>query len=315
VGEAVSTTVVAYWAGNLPEITALHFISFERQNDLNFKYILYADNSQGFESSIPPSLAWLKQKPWFEIRNVELSQLMTEFDIQPFSKWKPNLRYRFLRKLKTKALHYLLLKTRALKMDFLSKYVSTHWNEEVGFTFSHNQKFSGLANHLTYRADIFRSIIANEFPNENVLYVDLDICFTKVFSKYDWSKAFTSPWGRADFANTAIIYFPISQRDIRTKILGELRSTSAAWPWTLYSQNRCSYYGLELRLIEEFDPPWASDSPVSGDSSAFMQKRMNSQEVVDWTDEKSFCFHWHNQWQIIPESGSPYDLYLKKFTA
>lgn len=191
--------------------------------------------------------------------------------------------------------------------------MDTHFNKEIGFTFSHNQNFAGLSQHLTYRSDVFRSLIASEYPISNVLYVDIDICFVKKFSSYDWSNAFTSPWGLAEFANTAIIYLPAKNQQLRSRIISEFRKVTSAWPWTLYSKNRCEFYGLELRSIEEFDPPWALSNPSTGDSGAFMKKHANAQNIVDWADSNSFCYHWHNQWNVIPEAGSPYDIHLNRF--
>ena len=313
VSKNVRTTVVSYWVGTLPEITRLHFYSFKYNNDLNFKYILYSDISDGFKSSIPSSLNWLLDMPWFEHREIDLSNLMEKYEIPPFSLWKETLYYKLRRKLKHKLLSFLLKYSKGLHFRLLEKYRDLHLNEEIGFSFSHNQKFTGLSKHVTYRSDVFRSLIANEFTNENILYTDLDICFIRQFSSYDWAVPFTSPWGIARFANTAILFIPSTKESTRENILQEFRNTSAAWPWVLYSEKRCGRYDLVLRSIEEFDPPWSLSSPVSGDSSAFMSKRDNSAHVVTWVDEHSFCFHWHNQWKSSPEVGSPYDLYLTKF--
>ena len=311
--QSISTTVVSYWAGTLPEITKLHFLSFEYQNDLNFKYVLYTDVRADLKSSIPEDLSWLLEKPWFENKNVDLIKLMKKYKIAPFSPWKMNFKYKLIRRFKNNVTFNFLKCTRDLNFRHLRKYRDLHLNSEVGFSLCHAQKFSGLSEHLTYRADVFRSLIANELPNENVLYVDLDICFMKRFSEYTWSEPFTSPWGLAKFANTAIIFFPAGLQSMRNKIVNELISTAAAWPWILYSEHRCIEYGLKLRPIEEFDQPWALNNPVSADSRAFMQRRNDLEDIISWVDKHSFCFHWHNQWASKPENGSPYSYYLDKF--
>lgn len=309
----MSNIAVSYWAGTLPTISNLHFTSFKFNNDKNFKYILFLDNDIKSNPSISNDLLWLLNESWFEIRYFSLTKMMNDFKIANFSKWHNNLFYKTCRKFKIKIIKTKIRIYTIYNSLTRSQFLSNNYNSEIGISFSHTQKFTGLSGHLTYRSDVFRSIIAGKFPNDNVLYVDIDICFVKQFNDYDWSKAFTSPWGLSKFANTAIIFFPAYDQILRRRILSELKQSSAAWPWMLYSKEKCEYFGLELRRIEDFDPPWATSNPSTGNSSSFMKKQANSQEIVDWADNNSFCFHWHNQWNVIPEVGSAYDIYFERY--
>jgi hypothetical protein len=309
----VSNVAVSYWAGTLPPISHLHFTSFKFNNSKNFKYVLFLDNDIKPKSMISNDLLWLLNEPWFEIRYFSLTQMMNDFEIASFSKWHNNMLYKICRKFKYKMFKIKINVYSRYNSLERSKFLSNNYNSEIGPSFSHNQKFTGLSEHLTYRADVFRSLIASKFPNDDVLYVDIDICFVKPFNDYDWSKAFTSPWGLANFANTAIIFFPASDKQLRERVLSELKQSSAAWPWILYSKERCEYFGLELRKIEDFDPPWAPSNPSTGNSSSFMKKQADSREIVDWADRNSFCYHWHNQWNAVPEVGSAYNIYFERY--
>jgi hypothetical protein len=309
----VGSIAVSYWAGTLPKISNLHFASFKFNNNKDFKYILFLDNDVKLKSMISQDLMWLLNEPWFEVRYFSLTQMMNEFKIANFSKWHNNLLYKIFRKFKNIMFKVKISVYSRFKLFASNRFLRNNYNSEIGISFSHNQKFTGLSGHLTYRSDVFRSLIAGKFPNDDVLYVDIDICFVKPFDAYNWSKAFTSPWGLARFANTAIIFFPFSDQTLREKILFELKQSSAAWPWILYSKEKCEFFGLELRRIEDFDPPWAPSNPSTGNSSSFMKKLTNSQGIVDWVDSNSFCFHWHNQWNAVPEEGSAYDIYSKRY--
>jgi hypothetical protein len=302
---------VSYWTGNLPSISNLHFTSFKFNNS-NFKYVLYLDNDISNLPTIPEDLIWLLNEPWFELRYFSLTEMMSNFEIEPFSKWSNTLFSRMCRRVRLYMLKVALILNKKYNKLFKNA-INNHYNAEVGFSFSHNQKFTGLYQHLTYRSDVFRSLIAHKYPNDDVMYVDLDICFVKPFDKYDWGNAFSSPWGLGKFANTAILFLPSKNQLIRKKILFEFKEISAAWPWVLYSEVRCKKYGLQLRKIEEFDPAWAPKNPNTGESNSFMEKRSNSQEIVDWIDRHSFCVHWHNQWSVLPEPGSPYYIYFNRF--
>ena len=273
---------VSYWTGNLPSISNLHFTSFKFNNS-DFKYVLYLDNDISNLPSIPEDLIWLLNEPWFELRYFSLTEMMSNFEIEPFSKWSNTLFSRMCRRISAYMLKVALTLNKKYNKLFLNA-INNHYNTEVGFSFSHNQKFTGLCQHLTYR-----------------------------FDKYDWDNAFSSPWGLGKFANTAILFLPSKNQLIRKKILFEFKEISAAWPWVLYSEVRCKKYGLQLRKIEEFDPAWAPKNPHTGESNSFMEKRSNSQEIVDWIDRHSFCVHWHNQWSVVPEPGSPYDIYFNRF--
>lgn len=310
-------TVVSYWNGSIPNITELHFKSFLKQNDLNFKYVLFYEKTKELEISdlLPKNLLWLIDDDRFILRSISLERLMNDNGVMPFSKWKENFSYKVARKIRkifSSAIFTLIQKVYT-SPQAQNKF-NLKFNEFIGLNFSHTSKFTGLSQHLTYRSDVFRSLISSKFVDSSILYVDLDICFTKRFSEYDWSTAFTSPWGKERFANTAILFLPSFQPWVRQGITRKFQLSSSAWPWNLYSESNCKEFGLELRRIEDFDPPWSDHNPSSGDTSAFFESRENSSALVQWVETNSFCFHWHNQWNTTPDKDSPYMRFLRQFT-
>lgn len=307
----METIAVSYWAGNLPNIVKLHFASFEFNNDLDFKYILFID-----EKFINKDIAqlgkdfFLSNQPGLEVRKINLDNLFEKYSIEPFAKWNSNFFYRIMRKFNTNLIK-ILAKKNLINFIYGSK---LHFHKEMGLTFAHNLNFSALIPNLTYRSDAFRSLIANEFPSFNILYTDLDVCFLKKFSTYNWENAFTSAWGISEFANTALLYLPKNIQNTREKILNEFRINSCAWPWVLYSKILCEKFGIEIRDVKEFDPPWTPGSPVYGNSESFMTLNTDLNNLNAWLSDNSFAWHWHNQWNSEPHNQSPYNYYFEKYS-
>ena len=99
---------VSYWTGNLPSISNLHFTSFKFNNS-NFKYVLYLDNDISNLPLIPKNLIWLLNEPWFELRYFSLTEMMSNFEIEPFSKWNNTLFSRMCRRIRLNMLKVALI--------------------------------------------------------------------------------------------------------------------------------------------------------------------------------------------------------------
>jgi hypothetical protein len=310
---SINTVVVSYWAGRVPEITELHFKSFLHNNDLNFRYVLFLDEKSRFNSSLPPSLNWILRYESIQVQTINLEKLMSACDIRKFSLWKDRFFFKLVRKLRFTITSRFVFMLEFFNLNIFQGIISKANNAFVSYNHPHTSTFTGLSEHLTYRSDVFRSLIAKQYERDNILYVDLDICFTKKFSEFEWDRPFSSPWGLESFANTAVLFLPNGQSKVRDLILKEFQLHPSAWPWELYSSNNCRKFGIQLKPIEYFDSAWSSNSPNSGDSKAFFEKRQNTKTLIDWIDQNSFCNHWHNQWKVVPEPGSPYSIYLARF--
>jgi hypothetical protein len=151
------------------------------------------------------------------------------------------------------------------------------------------------------------------FPNEDVFYVDLDVCFVKKFSEYDWSNSFVSQWGTSNFANSAILFLSLRNRASRLKILNQLKRTKSAWPWNLYSERNCQEFNIEIRNIRLFDPAWTPENPLFGNSSGFFEARSDLVEQANSIFQFCLLIHWHNQWNVKPDPNSLYNHFLSLY--
>lgn len=306
--------VVSYWAGEVPAISILHFVSFLRFS-LGERYILFLDSREDFASKLHQDLKWILNHPNFEIRDIDLEETMKRHGIPAFSRWSGSRVDRLGRKLID---WYFKLVLRPENSNFLKVVLARNTRKltdmRLGYSPTHTRLFSGLRSHLTYRADLFRSLILAELPNFDIFYVDLDICFLRSFNTWDWTKSWTSQWGVEEFANTACLFSPKTDTHGREIILKNLRRTASAWPWTLYSKGNCDEAGLEIMGIENFDPPWSPNSLICGRSDLFFKGGPHAQGTFDELVSSYFLAHWHNQWRVIPEPDSPFMLLLKTFS-
>ena len=312
--DSKDTIVVSYWAGTVPQITLLHFISFLKFSQ-GERYVLFLDSRGDFASKVHKDLEWVLSHPSFEILEINLEELLKIHGVPAFSRWSGSIVDRVGRKIID---NYYRLVLHPRNINPLKKMLAPNarkvTDSRLGYTSTHTRLFSGLKDHLTYRADLFRSLILAEHPELNIFYVDLDICFLRSFTAWDWSKSWTSQWGVEEFANTACLFSPKTDVRGRETILKNLRRTASAWPWSLYSKANCDEAGLEIMGIENFDPPWTPESLICGRSDLFFKAGLHAQGTFDELVSGYFLAHWHNQWNVIPEPGSPFKLRLQKFS-
>ena len=308
--------VVSYWAGEIPVNSELHFRSFAFNRGQNDTYKLYLDGNSEFNSSIPKNLSWLHDEPWFTFEIFNLEKLMQEKNLRLFSNWKANFIYRVVRRLKFKMLQFFCARitTLPLAVNRLSviKNLSNRYNPSVGFAFNHSDSFSGLSHHLTYRADLFRTLVLADNEFSNLLYSDLDVCFLKPLKSLVSVNAYTSMWGTEDFANTCILFVPQGSDSIKS-LVNELRLTSSAWPWTLYSKENCNKHGIEIKPLHLFDAIWDLKFSKPGRDASFFTDPEVTVEWIEWLNENSLTYHWHNNWTTPRHPDSVYETLLRKF--
>ena len=310
------SVVVSYWAGSLPRLCELHFRSFLKQND-GRKYILFLDSRLDFDSKIPQELSWIIDEPNIKVDYINLENLMSESGIAPFRKWKGCKLEKYFRKLKSKFMRdcvfrFPFIDSEVLRFIFRTNFFGNYNSDLRQWTPSHNSFASGLESHLTYRSDLFRSLIHRNFPGKDCLYVDLDSCFIRNFSDYSWENSFVSPWGTDSFANTSCLFLSTKDSEGTAAIVRKLADTSSAWPWELYTKENCESFRIEIRGIEQFDPPWTPGSLLHGDPEKFFTCTDESELIIQELKIHCFFMHWHNRWLITPEKGSPYDLLLRE---
>ena len=287
--------VVSYWAGNLPEVSYLHFISFRVLNPEK-RYILYLEQDPGYEGSLSKDMEERIKKLGIEVATIRLSLLMKEIGIPKFSTWENSMLFRIARKLSRKSVP-LLWRLGIKKWLFES--------EVMGLTQSHEFPFSGFSANLPYRADLFRSLIHAKHADCNFLYVDIDICFITNVDFGHHPQGAIAQWGTDTFGNSAYLMLPVTADGAKSKILSSLRSGLSALPWILYNRERVAYFGLKIINCSKIDPAWSPDSVIYGNSSMFFESGNHVEAFLVEINEKCVGVHWHNQWKTKPEIGSP----------
>jgi hypothetical protein len=309
--------VVSYWAGNLPNITKLHFLSYHA-NKGSTSYVLFLDSNPKFESEIPIESVQYLKKLGIQIEKFDLEKSLIDFSIPSFGDFNNSYSSKILRLIFNRCLQLISLLSN--KNQLLKKFLSTilpsfHYSDSLNFFVpSHNLKWFGLSDNLAYRSDLFRSVIISKITERSILYVDLDICFVKNLNELDWDISETGSWGDGPHANTA--FFKVAKDEIKLKstILTALQNGIPAFPWTLYTAKFCSENNLIVLPVKLVDPAWAPGSLVVGNPDMFFKKSNLSEFIVEEFFRNCIVVHWHNRWNIIPEKGSPFDLLLEKFS-
>lgn len=295
--------VVSYWSGILPEVSYLHFLSFRVLNP-NMKYVLYLENDHDLKGTIPPLLSSKLNLLNIDIEVVELSKLMDELGVPRFAVWRENFSFRTARRV-ARRFAPILFALGVRKHLFFS--------HTMGFTLSHKFPFSGFITNLPYRADLFRSLIHSRYEEKNFLYVDLDICFIKSCDFKAAPLGAIAQWGTSDFGNSAYLMLPATARKAKRAILDNLLQGVSALPWVLYNQERVTDYGLTIIDCAYLDPAWSPRSVIYQDSSLFFRDGKHVEGFLQEVRERCLGVHWHNQWSVRPDAGSPHSLLVSYF--
>jgi hypothetical protein len=295
--------VVSYWSGILPEVSYLHFLSFRVLNP-NTKYVLYLEKDHDLNGTIPPQLSSKLSLLDIDIEVVELTKLMDELGVPSFAVWRENSFFRIARRV-ARRFAPMLFALGVRKHLFFSS--------TMGFTLSHKFPFSGFKTNLPYRSDLFRSLIHSRYEEKNFLYVDLDICFIKSCDFKAAPMGTIAQWGTSDFGNSAYLMLPTTASKAKRAILDNLLHGVSALPWILYNQERVTDYGLSIIDCAYLDPAWSPRSVIYQDSSLFFREGDHVQDFLQEVYERCLGVHWHNQWSVRPDTGSPYSLLVSHF--
>ncbi len=304
--------VTAYWSGDLPDITKLHFESFRALNPTT-EYVLYLDSDKGFEGVIPHSLMATLDRLKISVQKISLVDLMSSSGIPSFSEWKDSILYRAFRSVLTRSLSNVSPLILGLAQKTEVRLANNFFTTSMGFSPGHARAFSGSKVNLAERSDLFRSTIFNHYSDRDFLYVDLDICFTKSLSLNEYGVGAISQWGTAEFGNSAFLFLSKSAHVARREITNELRLGTSALPWILYNKIRCEKFGLKILSNDMMDPAWSPNSIIYGASDKFFKSGSHVDIFLDQIRLNNLLIHWHNQWKQIPEKGSPFEVLLSKF--
>ena len=302
----MTQVVVSYWSGKLPEITFLHFLSVRTLNP-DLRYVLYLECDPNFVGSTGPDLDARLRSLGIEIKRVSLNELLLKSGVPRFSKWREIRSYRLFRKVIRRlipVISALLPKASTYKIDK---------SDLLNWVVSHNFPFSGYSHDRAYRSDLFRSLIFQEYSDCDYLYLDLDICLIRKLEFNSFPDGAIAPWGTSKSGNSAYLLLPRSALSAKAKILKSLQAGHSALPWVLYSETRIRDYNLHLHESREIDPAWSVESVIHADTTLFFRSGDHVSKFISEVDDNCIGVHWHNQWSVIPENGSPYEILKDRF--
>jgi len=302
----LAQVVVSYWSGKLPEITFLHFLSVRTLNP-DLRYVLYLESDRNFVGFIDPDLDARLRALGIDVETVSLNELLLQSGVPRFSRWRDVRSYRLFRKVIRRLIPFfsaVLPKGSRYKIDK---------SDLLNWVVSHNFPFSGYSHDRAYRSDLFRSLIFQEYSDCDYLYLDLDICLIRPLEFDCFPHGAIAPWGTSKSGNSAYLLLPRSALSARIKILKSLRAGHSALPWVLYSETKIRDYNLHLYQSREIDPAWSVESVIHADTTLFFRSGNHVSKFISEVDENCIGVHWHNQWSVVPESGSPYEILKARF--
>jgi hypothetical protein len=183
-----------------------------------------------------------------------------------------------------------------------------------GFDFATDSRLFSWNRWHTYRADIFRVLAPSLFPDDDVLWVDLDTVFIRDFDEWPLSSSFVYRWEDQPHGNNAVIFFSEGSEHDRVSLLGAAMASRSFRPWVLFTDRRCDAVGFRILDPEMFDPAWDAGSPMAATPRMFTSNDLHSNEIVEQIEGRCLVAHWHNQWRVTPEPGSPWSILMSRMT-
>lgn len=308
------------WSGPLPAIAELHFRStLHHMGDS--EYHLFLDSSSGYEGEVTEEFLWLLDDPRVTVTPINLFDYLESHGIK-----LPD-RPRHLVPTKAVRRWFRVLFTASLMI----KSVLTRFFPKTGSRFKalpHGVHYipsfkSVSAGHgfrpwrqeedLSYRADLFRVLAPEFFPQADVLWLDLDVAVLRDLSWLDDSPSLVYRWGTNPFGNNAVIFLPRHDTVVREGLVTAMRDLGAARPWTLFSDSVCSRLGIAVANVAEFDPHFDQNSPLYKNPSGFFEHSAEAGELSEKLMSDCKMLHWHNGWRLQPGPESVYGKILQSF--
>jgi len=162
-------------------------------------------------------------------------------------------------------------------------------------------------------SDHVRLAISSIVP-EHTLYADLDFAFTRSLDWIFQHRSFVYRWDKCAFANSALMSVSPDSPIKRGALLDHLARKGTARHWVLFTDAMCDAFGLEILPCDRLDPFWSRNGPNGARYRGFFTYSETSATELAFLKAHFDAIHWHNKWQIRPDPGSPYDLWIRELT-
>jgi hypothetical protein len=229
---------------------------------------------------------------------IDLPQLMHELGIGKLLRQTPlSTKWRFVRRV-------LKERPRLAKLSGLG-----HYHPVMRFTPRYNMILGGPPATGVGLSDDVR-VLVSSLVKSHSLYMDIDFAFPRSLDWIYQHGSFVYDWEHRGFANSALMSVR-ADSPIKTGALIEmLKREGTSKPWILFSQENCRACGLEILSCDRLDPEWSKTK--RGKVNEFFTRRDDSEETFRVLRREFDAVHWHNRWKVVPDPGSPYDLWLRE---
>lgn len=294
--------VFSFWTGDLPGLSRLHFLTVAKALPPGSRYVLFA-----YDARISNSMLALLSRCGVDVVAFDLPQLMRENGVEhllrqtPLSGWWGSVQR--------------LARRRGLRiLSWLGFTWLGHYHSVRGFTPRYNIFLGspppGAAMLSDYARVLISSIIAS-----HTLYTDIDVAFTRSLNWISEHRSFVYRWERWGFANSALMSVTDDSPVKKGALVNLLKRAGTGKPWIVFSEQNCHKCRIKILPCDRLDPLWSRTRPSGPQFSEFFTRNDDSEQELLLLKNEFDAIHWHNRWSTIPDTGSPYDLWLTEMTS
>lgn len=186
-----------------------------------------------------------------------------------------------------------------------------HRHPVMPFTPRRNRWLGGPPLQPAILSDYVRVLVGSVVP-AHTLYTDIDFAFPRPL---DWildRKSFVYRWERYGFANSALMALAPGSAGKRGALVAMVKALGTPIPWILFSDANCRALGLEILPCDRIDPLWSATYESGPKFQEFFTSAGDPAGTLRRLRAGFDAVHWHNRWDVLPEPGSPYDLWLRQ---
>jgi hypothetical protein len=285
-----------FWTGELPEVARLHFLSVARAMPANSRYALFT-----VDASMTPAMSDLLGACGIAVVKLDFPGLMAEAGLAGL------LRRTMLSR------SWPVLERLAKQCGCAARFPWLFHTVSKRVTPRANLLMGGPLLSGVLMSDYVRVLVSSIVPG-HAFYTDIDVAFPRPL---DWIFAHRSFVYRGEtfsYANSAMMSVTPESEIKNGVLLRLLAREGSVRPWVLFTDANCRACGLDVLPCDRLDPRWSPIGPNGPHYAAFLRRSATSAADLVFLKDKFDAIHWHNQWDKVPEAGSPYDLWMRELS-
>lgn len=293
-GDGCRLLVFGFWTGELPPLTRLHFLTVAKALPADSRYVLFTHRA-----TIPEPMRALLDATGIEVVPIDAPLLLREVGAAALLRTTPLSR------------HWETVRRIAERPGYARLFTWCGHDHAHRFTPRSNFLLGGPPVGVTTLSNYLRVVISTIVPT-HTLYCDLDFAFPRALDWIFRHGSFVYRWQRRAYANNALISATADSPVKRGALLDLLVRKGAGRSWVLFSEENCRACGLDILPCDRLDPLWSQGGPRGPKYRTFLKSGGDAAADLAFLQDRFDAIHWHNQWMTSPDSGSPYDLWLRE---